>query len=591
MGVENFITRPLAAAVSSSDLVNPAKWLTDGFAGRPVSSGVRVTPASALNLGTYFACVRNVAEDTGKHRWEVERVDGYSRTAVHDHPLSRLIEDSPNPEMSSQAWREAMLAAALSQGNAYSEIERDSLGNVVALWPIPTELVTPWRDPTTRRLWYYVSPFHGFGGGLIWPQDVWHLHGLSLDGVIGLSIARLAANDVGNALAAQDFQGQIFAKGAVSRVVLEYGKKLDLRQIRTMRKQWLEHYGSPENMTYPLILEGGMTAKAIQISPADVQFIESVKEGVYGIARWFRMPPHKLGALDKATMNNIEHLEIEYLVDTLLAWATRVETETNRKCLPPAQRAAGYRTMLDLDTGLRADFKTRTEGKKNLVQGGIFTPNEARRGESVNPYPGEAGDKLWMQSAMAPIDKLLEGPKPPQLPPGPTSGPTPPAQPPPVDGSGGDATGDGAVGAVHERARRGAAAALLTLRDSGTRAAARQEKALARLAQQHAVDADGFDRAAAAYFANEREMLAEIVTPAARGFLAIREALDLSSLPAAAIEDLVAEFSKDCCAAGATAASRRFRSGARAARFDAKAEGEQIALGLLATIGRELAKP
>lgn len=53
---------------------------------------------------------------------------------------------------------------------------------------------------------------------------------------------------------------------------------------------------------------------------------------------------------------------------------------------------------------MRSDVKSRFESYRVGIQGGFLTPNEARDWEGLSSMPD--GDKLYMQGATLPLDKL-----------------------------------------------------------------------------------------------------------------------------------------------------------------------------------------
>jgi phage portal protein BeeE len=60
----------------------------------------------------------------------------------------------------------------------------------------------------------------------------------------------------------------------------------------------------------------------------------------------------------------------------------------------------------DFNALLRSDVKTMFEAYKSSVNGSLMTPNEARR--ELHLQPVEGGDKLFMQGAMSPVERLGE---------------------------------------------------------------------------------------------------------------------------------------------------------------------------------------
>ena len=55
---------------------------------------------------------------------------------------------------------------------------------------------------------------------------------------------------------------------------------------------------------------------------------------------------------------------------------------------------------------MAGDYTGRTSGYRTMISTGAMTPNEARVLEDAEPSDDPAADLLWMQGAMAPIEKL-----------------------------------------------------------------------------------------------------------------------------------------------------------------------------------------
>lgn len=534
MGVFDFIGLPSAR---TSDLLNPAKWLSDWAGGGRVSAGVPVTPEGAMALSAYYAGIRIIAEDIGKLPWGVELVTGAEDglptvRPARDHALDRLVRTAPNREMTSQAFRELMIAWALGWGNGRAEIQRDYLGNPIALWPIHPGLIKPWRDPETWKLWYQVRPFGTFEGGLLPLEDVFDVHGVGPDGITGYSLAQLARQDISTGLAQVQFAGSVFANGGVKRVVLRHPKKITDAELTRMRSQWRKSYGTgtdPANLGHPIILEGGMEMAGVTINPVDAEMVASSRETVVTIARWFRLPPHKLAALDRATFSNIEHLSLEYVQDTLLAWGTRLEGEAERKLFLEQDVRAGYCTRLDLEALLRGDHKTLTEGIRTQIATGVMTPNEGRAKLRRNPSTVKGSNDLWQQGAMRTLETLAATPPPAAGPSG--SAPSDPSGDDPAKGTAADdgedpkdagadpapppPPADPAAARRTARVAAGARAARLVapaLSDACARLARREVKALEKPAVVALPDRE-LRGAVATWAAGERAPALELLSP------------------------------------------------------------------------------
>ena len=83
--------------------------------------------------------------------------DGGKEKAV-DHPLYFLLHDEPNPEMTSFVFRETLMTHLLLWGNAYSQIIRNTRGEIIALYPLMPDRMTVNRDSDGQLYYeYYIN--------------------------------------------------------------------------------------------------------------------------------------------------------------------------------------------------------------------------------------------------------------------------------------------------------------------------------------------------------------------------------------------------------------------------------------------------
>src|SRR5207237_209846 len=115
--------------------------------------------------------------------------------------------------------------------------------------------------------------------------------------------------------------------------VLEHPGVLKPEAKNYLRSSWQEIHMGADNAHKIAILEEGMKFNKISIPPEEAQFLEGRKVQVEEVARWFRIPPHKLQHLERATFSNIEEQNEEYVSDCLHSWFERWEEEIQRKLI------------------------------------------------------------------------------------------------------------------------------------------------------------------------------------------------------------------------------------------------------------------
>lgn len=369
------------------------------------SSGVVVTEESLLGLAAYFAALRAISEDVGKLPLRIyEEIQPRGKQMRRDHPVWFLLNKRPNPNMSAISFRETLTQHALGWGGGYAEIVFESMTNTpAALWPLNPRNVEPDLDDDGEVV-YRVR--RDAGGERVLPSwRVLHVKGLGWDGIRGYSIAKFARESLGSALAAQEFAGTFFGRGTQVGGVLKHPNTLSDRARQALQESIEAKYAGPENAHRVMVLEEGMEFEQTSIPPEDAQMLESQQFSVEDIARWFRIPPHKLQHLLRSTFSNIESQNIEYVVDCLLPWLVRWEQEIDAKLFGTQRELEAEHLVDEL---LRGDMKARAESNKALFMIGALSQNDVRERENLNPIDG--GDQYFVPVNMAPHDSPRTAP-------------------------------------------------------------------------------------------------------------------------------------------------------------------------------------
>ncbi|MBT8198946.1 MAG: phage portal protein, partial [Acidimicrobiia bacterium] len=296
MGLLANIFTPDIGATSFKD---PAEWLLHSFGGKETTSGVRVSADSSLSLSVYYACIRNISEDIAKLPLRAFTPVGAGREAEPEHPVSILLNERPNEEMTAMSFRTLMTHWALGWGGAIAKIERVGNDVPVGLWPIHPSRIQLERT-ASGMLRYRVRADKDSGLPGKWyldQDDVLHIHGLG-GGTTGYSVVEYASDSIGLGLAAQRFGASFFGNNAALGGVLEHPEKLSDEAFKHIRSSFTRAYAGPDNAGKVAILEEGMKYSSRTIPNDQAQFIESRKFQIPEICRWFRMPPHKVQDLE-----------------------------------------------------------------------------------------------------------------------------------------------------------------------------------------------------------------------------------------------------------------------------------------------------
>lgn len=365
-----------------------------GYA-EPSYSGKSITEYSALNLGTVWACTRNIAETIAGLPLHVMQDTGSGKRVASEHPLDWVLYGEANPEMSARSVRETMTAHAVTWGNAWAlKVKRGGTGQTIGLWPWTPDSV---RWDNEHSAWLHRE---GSRDVAYQPADVFHLPGLGFDGRLGYSVISMARQSLGLAAVQEEYAARFFAQGGRRPYVLQKKSKFRTDQeFDEFREKWLKSYAGTEGFHKAPILEGDIELKELGMPLDDLQLLEARQFSVPDICRWFRMFPFMVGHMDQLTFNNVEHLALQAVQYTYSAWMIRWETECNRQLLTNGEKGRYY-VKHNVNALLRGDFKSRMEGYSIGLQNGFMNPDQVADLEDWNPLPNGAGKAYHIQLNM-----------------------------------------------------------------------------------------------------------------------------------------------------------------------------------------------
>ncbi len=355
------------------------------------AAGPSVTESSALRYLPVLACARVLAEDVASLPLiTYRRLQPRGKERATEHPLYKLLHTQPNPDQDSFTFRATLQMHAGLWGIGYAEIERAN-GWPVALWPIPPRRVRPMSD-AEGQLFYRVtvpSVNEGVRPGSVDlpPRDVFRVLWLTLNGVTPLSPVGLAREAIGLGLALSEYGSRFFSNDARPGIVLKHPGTLSDPAYKRLRESFEARHRGLSRSHRVALLEESMDVVTIGVPPEDAQFLETRKYQRSDIATLYRIPPHKIGDLERATFTNIEHQAIEYVVDALRPWLVRWEQAILTQLIPSQEQAMIFAEFL-VDGLLRGDTPSRYAAYATAINSGWMSRNDVRVLENMNPADG-----------------------------------------------------------------------------------------------------------------------------------------------------------------------------------------------------------
>lgn len=357
--------------------------LPDGTGAAPMSA------ETATKISTVWRCIEIIAGSVAMLPLVIyrRRADG-GRDADRRHPLYAVLHDQPNGWQTAFEFRHMLTTHVLLRGNGYAELKAGPRGFADQLWPLhPDRVQVDQQDDGS--LVYTVTRQNGRRDRL-GEERVFHLRGLSDDGVSGVAILDRAAMTLGIARKQERFASRFFDQSPQPGGAIEVAGELSDQAYERLKQNWIAHYAGA-NAHKPALLEGGAkwTPFQVGLTAEQAQLVASREFTKQDVATWFGVPPHMVGETTKETSwgSGIEQMSIGFVIYTLMHWLRRWEQAIARDLILATDT---YFAEHNVEGLLRGDTKTRYEAYERALGGPTrwMTPNEVRRRENLNPIPG-----------------------------------------------------------------------------------------------------------------------------------------------------------------------------------------------------------
>ncbi len=383
-----------------NSLENPALSLTDPKTWDGINAGVRsdagteVTHRTALTYPAVWASVDLISADTARLPLNVyRRLTDDDREIDKQHPAHWLVNQQPNEEQTANVFWRQLMVHVLLWGNAYAYISR--LGQRGA--PRSLTVLLPDRTAPERLndgTLIYATEISGEANPRpLMPWQVLHLRGLALDREAALDLTEYARNSWGLALAQQKFTSRFFKNGARTGGILELPAAMSKPAKDTVEEGFRKTYESDDGPFRTVILRDNAKFHSAQVAPRDAQLVEGNEAQTRQVARWFRLPPSKLGIKDTVSYNSLEQENQAYLISCLGPWLDTITAECGAKLLTEPERRESHYFAHNVSKLIETDQKTLNEVLEIQRRNEVISADEWRRKINLNKRPdGKGGE-------------------------------------------------------------------------------------------------------------------------------------------------------------------------------------------------------
>lgn len=315
--------------------------------------------------------------------------------------LNDMISFAPNPYMTSCTFFKTLEACRGTAGDCYALKVFAPGGSTFRLDVLDPTKVHPIIEKTSKELWWRITPEEG-PEFFVHDYYMVHVPFISTNGIGGISPVSVLFDTLRYSENIQEFSVKQLEQGVNSAIILEAPTNLGEEQKKQMVEDFMETYR--ETSGNILLLESGVTAKAMNLSPVDSKLFEVEKITRSKVAMVYNLPPHLLGDYSDTSFSSQEQQMLEFLMLTMLPIVTAYEQELDRKLLTSEQRKRGYHFKFNMESILRADAATQAEVDYKAVRSAWKTPDEIRAARNMPSLPGGIGKHAMISQDLATLD-------------------------------------------------------------------------------------------------------------------------------------------------------------------------------------------
>lgn len=343
-----------------------------------------------------FAAVQAIAFQVAGTRLAL-----YARTRdgveeVTQHPFLDLMERVNPFHTRFWLWAETLTFLELT-GNAYWYVARNGLGTPAELWLAHSQHMRVVPDRRTFIQGYVYSR-----GGEEVPfarEEIVHLkYPNPANPYYGRGPLQAAADavDAHESMKRAEWNG--FRHGIFPSLALESDQPLTPETVERLRVTFEQKYASPEQAGRPLVLERGLHAKPVSLSPREMDFLRSSRATRDEILAIFRVPAAVLGLTEDVNRSVADAMDLIFARYCIAPKLRLIEDQLNQDLLPQydARLFCRFEGVVPEDRE-----QSRADREANLRHG-VTTINEERRKLGLSDAPW--GDRPYLPGSLNPVE-------------------------------------------------------------------------------------------------------------------------------------------------------------------------------------------
>ena len=361
------------------------------------SGGTSVTSSNAQNIADVFSCVNIKATSLSIMPLKTYIRTGKGKEDYYSSKLYEILRYEPNPNLTAPLYMKMISQDLDLRGNHYSQIVRNGLGEVTALYPLVSDKMEVSLSTTNKKIYKYDNK-------IIQSNIILHIFDIpDTQGLKGISRIEYLKEYLQFEKNANSFGNAIFKNSASPSGAFEMDGELGDEAYNRLKDDLKEKYSGLKNTGTPLLLEGGLTFKPLSIKNSDAEWLASRKLNREQISAGFGVPASMINDSANIAYGNLEQQYLAFYSGTLYGLAYGIELKMRQSLLKQSEKK--YIVLkFKFNAKLRADIAAKAAYYQTRFNIGSITPNEIRAYEDENRISD--GDETYAQLNLATLKTL-----------------------------------------------------------------------------------------------------------------------------------------------------------------------------------------
>jgi HK97 family phage portal protein len=317
---------------------------------------------------------------------------------VTDHPLLTLLAQVNPVHNAFDLWELTTLYQEV-HGGAYWYLDRGPLGTPQAIWILPSQNVTPRREPDSRNLVDYYLYRTGTREQRFAPEDVIHFRYPDPRDPYtgGLSPLRACYEQVSLTSDFAAFKKAKFENHAIPDALISPEEVLGEEERDRLEAQWnarLRRGGTGK----VVVAESALKVQLLAHSMGDLAALADIQATKEDIANAFHVPLSFLTS--ETNLANLQAAEHQHMAKAITPRLQRRDEKLNEQLIPLYDPTGRLFLASEDPVPVNRELSAR-EQELNLKYG-LVTINEVRGEQGLQPVPW--GDVPWLPLAWARTD-------------------------------------------------------------------------------------------------------------------------------------------------------------------------------------------